>query len=397
MNFRKILHVDLDAFFCAVEEQREPSLRGKPFAVGGKPEERGVVSSCSYAARQFGVHSAMPTGQALRLCPELALIPGNHGLYRAASEQVMGVLGEFTPLLEQLSIDEAFLDVSDLPQPAAEIGYRVQRAVNERTGLPCSLGVASNKLVAKMATDHGKASKRGPTAPNALLEIPAGQEATFLAGLPVQALWGVGPKLGARLNEVGVTTIGQLTAMPENQLVRMFGRIGHELVRHAQGVDDRPVVTVHQAQSISQEVTFQRDVSDAAVLRGTLLDMSGDVAYRLRQHGLCAATVRLKLRWPDFTTLSRQMSLERPTQQDKLIGAVALKLFDTVWQPGRSVRLIGVGTSGLSQQAFQPGLWETPNEKEQRLLGALDELRERFGRPVVQAGRSLYRSGPKKK
>ncbi len=206
----KIMHLDLDAFFCAVEEQRDASLVGKPFAVGGKPSERGVVASCSYAARQSGVHSAMPMARAVKLCPGLLVVPARHGVYSAVSRQVMARLHNLTGLVEQISIDEAFMDVSDLPEPGLVLAQRLQATIREELSLPCSIGVATNKLVAKMATDVGKASRRGGQPPNAIQVVPPGQEAAFLAPLPIQALWGVGPKTAARLNELGVRTVGDL-------------------------------------------------------------------------------------------------------------------------------------------------------------------------------------------
>jgi DNA polymerase IV len=394
MGERKILHLDLDAFFCAVEELHRPELRGRPFAVGGRPEERGVVSSCSYAARQAGVHSAMPMGQALRLCPQLEVVSPNYPAYREKSEQVMAILHEVAGLVEQLSIDEAFLDVSDLPQPGLELAQQLQRAIRQRLSLPCSLGVATNKLLAKTATDVGKSRQRGPTPPQAIEVVPPGKEAAFLAPLPVRALWGVGPKAEAQLAELGVHTIGDLIGVPEPVLVNRFGSAGHDLWRHARGLDDRPVVPERSARSISQEVTFERDLGDGRALHDQLYSLSEQVAETLREKGLCAATIRIKLRWPDFTTLTRQISLERPTDQDALIYQAAESLFHKVWQEGRRVRLLGVGASNLSEAAHQLSLWDTPDQKERRLLDALDNLRERFGDDAVMRGRKLKRRKP---
>ena len=211
---RKIIHLDLDAFFCAAEELKDPSLRGTAFAVGGRPETRGVVSSCSYAARQHGVRSAMPMARAIRLCPGLTVVPPRHGYYSELSDQVMQRIGDLTPLVEPLSIDEAFLDVSDLPDPPREIAQRLQARIFEELHLPASLGAASNKLVSKIATDVGKAANRGPNAPMAITVVPPGEEAAFLAPLPVEALWGVGPKTAAHLNQFGIHTIGDEQPYP---------------------------------------------------------------------------------------------------------------------------------------------------------------------------------------
>lgn len=388
---RKIIHLDLDAFFCAVEELGQPDLRGKPFAVGGRPEVRGVVASCSYAARQFGIHSAQPMAQALRLCPELILVPSHYSAYRDFSEQVMAILGQRTALVEQLSIDEAFLDVSDLPQPGLALAQEMQAEINQRVQLPCSLGVATNKLLAKTATDMGKAKHRGITPPNAIEVVPPGQEAAYLAPLPAQALWGVGPKTAARLAELGIRTIGDLARLPESVLARQFGQSGHEMSQHARGLDDRPVTPERAARSISQEVTFDRDVANPGVLDDTLRSLSEGVARMLRQKDLCASTIRLKLRWPDFTTQTRQVSLSMPTDQDGLIYGAAAGLLRSIWKDGRAVRLIGVGASRLTERAHQLSLWDTQEQKEHRLLDALDDLRERFGDDVIRPGRTLRR------
>jgi DNA polymerase-4 len=388
---RKIIHLDLDAFFCAVEELRQPELAGKPFAVGGRPQERGVVSSCSYAARQQGVHSAMPMGQALRACPGLLVIPPHYEDYRAMSGQVMAILHERTALVEQLSIDEAFLDVSDLPQTGLALAQELQREIRERLRLPCSLGVATNKLLAKTATDVGKGKQRGPTPPSAIEVVPPGQEAAFLAGLPARALWGVGPKTAARMAELGIHTIGDVAQIPEAVLVRQFGQAGREMSRHARGLDDRPVVVERAARSISSEVTFERDVTDPGRLDQTLRRLSEDVARSLRDKKLCAATIRLKIRWQGFSTHTRQVSLPQPTDQDQVIYEEAADLLRAIWTNGQPVRLVGVGAARLAERAHQLSLWDTPDQKEHRLLDALDELRRRFGEGSVRSGRRLQR------
>ncbi len=397
MADRKILHLDLDAFFCAVEELRDPELRGKPFAVGGQPRERGVVSSCSYAARQFGVHSAMPMGQALRACPGLRIVPPNFDRYREKSGQVMAVLRSHTALIEKISIDEAFLDLTDLPQSGYELAAGLQREINEQLSLPCSLGVATNKLLAKTANDIGKARRRGPTPPNAIEVVPPGEEAAYLAPLPAQALWGVGPKTAARLAELGIHTIGDIARLPESVLARQFGQTWREMRQRASGIDDRPVTTEHFARSISAETTFERDVRQEAKLRDTLRTLSEEVARSLRQKNLCAGTVRLKIRWSDFTTITRQVSLPQPVDQDGVIYTAALGLLSAAWTDHRDVRLIGVGAARLVERAHQLSLWDTPDQKERRLLDALDTLRERFGDDVVQSGRSLKPVKPKPK
>ena len=394
MVSRKVIHLDLDAFFCSVEELRRPELRGKPFAVGGRPETRGVIASCSYAARMCGVRSAMPTSRALRLCPPLILVSGEHGHYSEYSKQVMAILGRYSGRIEQVSIDEAFLDVSDLARPGVEIAREIQQAIRQELDLPCSLGIASNKLVAKIATDAGKAGHRGITPPSAILEVPAGGEADFLAPMPVQALWGVGPKTAERLNSLGIHTIGDLAREPEANLVKLFGKYGHDISRHAHGVDNSPIEPEHDIKSISQEITFDRDIADAVRLHQVLRDQSEKVAFQLRNKNLTAATVRIKVRWPDFSTQSRQLTLPQATSQDTVIAHGAQTLFDNLWDGKTKVRLIGVGVSGLQTEIWQPSLWDTPTDKERRLLAAMDELKDRYGRKIVQRGAAIK---PKKK
>ncbi|MFN3978806.1 MAG: DNA polymerase IV [Caldilinea sp.] len=387
MSTRKIIHLDLDAFFCAVEELRNPSLIGKPFAVGGRPETRGVVASCSYPARRLGIHSAMPMSQALRLCPTLIIVPVRHREYAAMSQRVMAILRRVTPLVEQISIDEAFLDVTNQPGDVAALAGELQHAIHSELGLPASLGVATNKLVAKIANNVGKAAMRGDAPPRALLIVPPGEEAAFLAPLPADALWGVGPKTAERLRALGIHTIGDIARWPERDLVRRFGKHGQELSLHARGLDDRPIVIEHERKSISQETTFVRDITDAALLRQTLLEQTEDVAAALRQRQLMATTVKLKIRWADFTTVTRQITLPQPTDEAATFYAIACTLFDRVWE-GQAVRLIGVGVSGLSE-ARQLSLWDAPDERAERLYTAIRELRKRYGEQAIRRGGEL--------
>jgi DNA polymerase-4 len=389
---RKILHLDLDAFFCAVEELRDPSLRGKAFAVGGQPESRGVVASCSYPARRLGIHSAMPMGQALRLCPSLVVVPARHREYSAMSRRVMAILRRLTPLVEQISIDEAFLDVTDHAETAAALAADLQRAIRQELGLPASLGVANNKLVAKIANNVGKAAARGDAPPSALKVVPPGEEAAFLAPLPADALWGVGPKRAERLAALGIHTIGDIARWPERDLVRRFGKHGEELARHACGLDDRPIVTEHERKSISQETTFARDVTDATLLHTTLRDQAVEIAAALQRQQLMATTVKIKLRWSDFTTLTRQITLAQPTNDTATIHTTASTLLVRVWE-GQPVRLIGAGVSGLSE-ARQLSLWDAPDERSERLYDAVREVRKRYGASAIRRASDLGRNQP---
>lgn len=355
---RKILHLDLDAFYCAVEEQHIPSLAGKPFAVGGRPDERGVVASCSYAARKYGVRSAMPMARALRLCPALLIVPPRHAVYSQVSHLVMEQLHKLSHLVEQISIDEAFLDVTDLPGSGKEIAQRLQQEINETLGLPCSIGIATNKLVAKIANDFGKSQSRGDQPPNAITDVPAGQEAAFLQPLPVERLWGVGPKTAERLSQLGIHTIGDLAQQQEHELVKLFGKLGKSLYEHSRGIDNRPIIVYHEPKSISQETTFVKDVISEQHLRQTLRNLSENVGEQLRKAGYSAVTIKVKLRWPDFTTVTRQLTLASPTDQDNHIAAAATILFEKAWKPGKPVRLIGVGVSGLGTPAHQLTIWD---------------------------------------
>lgn len=389
-KFRKILHLDLDAFFCAVEEQRDPSLRGKPFAVGGRPDERGVVASCSYAARRFGVRSALPMSQAIRLCPALIIVSARHGDYGQASRKVMNLLNNLTPLVEQISIDEAFLDVTMLRYDAEVLARRLQAAIRDELGLPSSLGVASNKLLAKVANNIGKSAATRDAPPYAITVVAPGQEASFLAPLPVRELWGVGPKTAEQLARLGIKTIGDIARWPPDDMERRFGKNGADLAQRARGIDDGAVQPVSETKSVSKETTFTRDERDADILKRTLRQLSDGVGRQLRKDGLSGKTVKIKLRWADFTTLTRQITLHAPTQHDDKIYAAALELFEKTWIKNRPVRLLGVGISGFEEGDHQLGLWDAPPAQEDhKLESALDELRNRFGDSIVRRGSDL--------
>lgn len=390
---RTVLHIDLDAFFCAVEENQNPSLRGKAFAVGGKPDERGVVASCSYAARRNGVRSAMPMSKAIRLSPGLIIVSSRHRLYSEVSRQVMAILHDQTPLVEQISIDEAFLDISDLRDDPERFGRGLQSRIRDELHLPCSIGIASNKLLAKLATEVGKAlalqrikAQGLVEPPNAVTVVGLGKESEFLNPLPVDMLWGVGPKTSARLTELGIRTIGDLSKWPEMELVRLFGENGRDLARHSKGIDDRPVVTEHETKSISQEVTFSKDVRNDKVLEDTVREQSAEVARQLRKNNLAGRTIKLKMRWPDFTTLTRQTTLNDPTDQPQVIFKAALELMKSVRKPNQAVRLIGVGVSGLGEPVRQLGLWDTDSEKSRKIQDVLDALQEKYGTDVIKRG-----------
>ena len=391
---RKILHFDLDAFYCAVEEQRHAELKGAPFAVGGRPESRGVVASCSYAARQFGIRSAMGMAQAVRLCPQLRILPPDMRAYGQVSMRVMEILHSVTPLVEQISIDEAFLDVTERREYATELARMLQSQVEETLGLPSSLGVATNKLVAKIATDVGKAAVQSGDYPRAIQVVPPGREAEFLAPLPVDALWGVGPRTRERLAEIGIHKVGDVLAAAPEELARQFGKLGHDLQRQAQGVDQRPVVTEREAKSISQETTFAQDVVDTETLRRALRQQAAEVGVRLRRNSLAARTVTVKLRWADFTTRTRQTTVAQPLDDEDEIARIALDLLTALRPGGTAVRLIGVGCSGLVAAVRQMSIFDLPADaeaqaKEEQLSEAVQMLRKRFGADAIKRGSEL--------
>ena len=386
---RTILHLDLDAFFCSVEETQNPDLRGKPFAVGGKPNERGVVASCSYAARAIGVHSAMPMSRALQLCRNLIIVPGRHKLYGECSEKVMTKLRNLTGLVEQISIDEAFLDISDMRETPAHIALDLQADIKNNLHLPSSIGIASNKLVAKIATEVGKKSNKKRTEPPfALTIVPYADEATFLAPLPADMLWGVGPKTSARLTELGIHTIGDIAKWPEKEIVNLFGENGRDLWRHAHGIDNRPIVTEYETKSISQENTFNVDIHDDKTLEKTIREQSKEIGRQLRKNDLAGKTVKLKIRWPDFTTLTRQITLPTSTDNDDEIFHAAIKLMKTVRKQNQAVRLVGVGVSGIGAPVRQLSLWDAGSEKSRKLQEVVDQLQKKYGRDIIHKGES---------
>jgi DNA polymerase-4 len=340
---RAIIHLDLDAFYAAVEILQNPELAEQPVLVGGLPGGRGVVVSASYAARAFGVRSAMPTSRALTLCPEAIVLRPRFSLYRDHSRRVMHILHQTSRLVEQVSIDEAYLDVTERIagwEAGVKVARQLQRQVQEDIGLSASLGVATNKLVAKIASDHNK--------PRGMTVVRPGEEAHFLAPLPVRVLWGVGPVMASKLGDLGVTSVGHLAAIAEDELRTRFGRHGAVLAQQARGIDNRPVVTEHEPKSVSQERTFSRDQSDPEALEQQLEKMSQKVAERLKSKELAAGTVAIKLRYSDYSTLTRQMTLDVPTNNEQLIFRAAQTLLHRAWQPRRPVRLLGVAARRLT-------------------------------------------------
>ncbi len=383
---RIIFHLDLDAFFCAVEELRNSALKGKAFVVGGKPNERGVVSSASYPARAFGIRNAMPTSQALRLCPKLIVVPASHGVYGDYSRKVMALLREYGEQLQQISVDEAFMDVTGLTSDPRALALEMQTRIRERLDLPASIGVATSKLVAKMASGAAK--------PNGVRVIAPGEEAAFLAPMPAGELWGIGKTTAARLEQLNIFTIGDLQRASPEYVRRIFHAHAEGVIERAKGIDNSPVHVERDVKSISEERTFNRDVSDTATLRKMLLALSDEVAMRLRAAGLHARTVHLKLRWHDFYTITRQTTLPEPTQLGEDIFVAVEPLWMRAWLErgearwagrtrGDPIRLIGVGVSGLGEGAQMAMFGADAREEKLQLARTLDDLRAQYGKGIV--------------
>lgn len=371
-----ILHVDMDAFYASVEVLDDPSLAGKPIIIGA-PDGRSVVSSASYEARRYGVRSAMPVGQALRLCPNAVVVPPHFDRYIELSRQVMEVFHEFTPLVEPLSIDEAFLDVRGARRlwgSPGQIARALRIRVHEATGLTCSVGAAATKHVAKMASTISK--------PDGLLIVPEAQTQAFLNPRPVRALWGVGPKAAEALEARAIRTVADILAAPQSVLERALGAaMGERVWQLARGIDAREIQTERVEKSIGHEETFAHDVSDAGFLRSELLRLSDRVAKRLRTAGMLAGTVAIKVRFGDFTTISRSRSLAEPTDVGQRLGDEARSLFDAVDRRD-PVRLIGVRAEKLQTPSGMAALWDDDAER-RRLEDTLDVASAKFGSKAV--------------
>jgi DNA polymerase-4 len=380
---RVVMHVDLDAFYASVEQLRHPELRGRPVIVGGsgEPGERGVVAAASYEARPFGVRSAMPLSRARRLCPTASFVPCDFPAYRDASQSVFAILDRYAPIIEPMSLDEAYLDLTGqeaLMGPPYAVAVRLRDEVKARCGLDLSIGIAPCKLVAKVASDLRK--------PRGLVVVKEGDSAAFLAALPLEKLPGCGPATVNHLARVGVRTIGDLAALPDALLGELFGQYGRVLGSHARGIDPTPVLSPGDPKSISREITFDRDLLDRHQLRETALSLLQDVGRSLRAHGLAARTVVLKIRYQPFDTQSRQATLANPSDRDDELKRALSMLLESQLDPTRPVRLIGAGVSSLEPRATQLSLLEARSSSLARLDEQLDELRERFGDRAIVRG-----------
>ncbi|GIU77924.1 MAG: DNA polymerase IV [Bryobacteraceae bacterium] len=382
---KTIFHVDMDAFFVSVEELFDPGLKGKPVVVGGQKDERGVVAAASYEARKYGVHSAMPLRTAAKLCPHAIFLDGHPERYREYSHRVHEILLEFTPQVSMASIDEAYLDMTGTERlwgPPLRAATLLHDRIGQRTGLNCSIGAATSKMLAKICSDFAK--------PNGIAWVPPGMEAAFLAPLDVSRIPGVGRVTAERLREIGVRRIGDLARLDEDFLLRRFGQWGLALAGKARGADagawfEGEIGAYEDPKSISHEHTFSEDVRDPALLEATLARQAEKVGRRLREHRLFARTVELKLRYSDFTTLSRSKTLPEATDVDADLIAVSRELFRRTWKSGAPVRLIGMGVSGLDEAQGQVSLLEAERrERARQALAAADRIRDRFGEKSVQ-------------
>jgi DNA polymerase-4 len=369
----------MDAFYASVEQRDRPALRGRPVIVGADPRGRGVVSTASYEARRYGVHSAMPIRRAYRLCPHGVFLPVDMAKYAQVSAEIMAILGDFTPLVEPLSLDEAFLDVTasrDLFGAPVEIARRIKERIYGELSLTASAGVAPNKFLAKVASDLRK--------PDGLVEVRPGEEAAFLRDLPLRRLWGVGPTTGAALTAMGVRTIGELAGMPRMLLVDRFGESGAGLWRLARGEDERPVAPWEDPKSLGAEETFERDTTDLGRLRATLLAQADRVAAELRSQGFRGRTVTLKLRFADFRTVTRRDTSDASTADGGEIFRRAWAAFSRL-ERREPVRLIGLAVSGLSRAGDPRQLPLFGHaDRAEAVQRVADELRARFGSGIVR-------------
>ncbi len=379
-----ILHVDMDAFFVSIELLERPELRGKPVVVGGQPNRRGVVTAASYEARRYGIHSAMPLRTAGKLCPHAIFLEGRHDLYAEWSDRIAEILSKFSPIVEMASIDEAYLDLSGtsrLHGPPLAAAHVLLTEIGAKTGLPCSAGLARTRLVAKVASDQAK--------PRGLVWVPAGAESKFLEPLSVRRIPGIGRVTEAALQTMGIETVGQLAAIPEERLKEFFGRWGTALHRKARGEDSYEFVIDAEPKSVSHSHTFGSDTKDRQVLESMLSHLCQKGAKRLREASLDAHTVTLRIRYAGFQTVTRSKTLPEPTHLDSVLLAASRKLFERHCEQ-RPVRLIGIEFDNLSHGSNQIDLFDPERrDRLERLARAADQLRDRFGFTKLQFGGSL--------
>ena len=384
---RRIIHVDMDAFYAAVEQRDNPELRGQPVIIGGKPQSRGVVSTASYEARKYGIRSAMPLIEAYRLCPQGIFVPPDHSKYRRVSDEIMQIFQHYTPLVEPISLDEAFLDVTGCQRlfgDSLQIAQGIKAQIKSQLDLTASIGIAANKFLAKIASDLEK--------PDGLVVINRENIAKIIWPLSVQKLWGIGSKSAARLVDLNIKTIGQLARSSPDLLAKTLGSWGLEVYHLANGIDERPVIPERDAHSIGHETTFSQDIKDQEYLTRVLLEIAQDVGWRLRRAGLCGKTVTLKVRYPDFKTITRSHTLSTEFNQDDVIYQEAVKLLIVNHLSQKSIRLIGITVSGLIREEKvkqQFSLFTEKEDKSKNLYQALDKINIKFGRKTITRARLL--------
>ena len=385
MERRTIIHIDLDSFFVSVEQVLNPELKSKLVVVGGKADRRGVVATASYEARVFGLHSGMPLATAARLCPEAIFIEGNFNNYREYSRKFMAILNDFSPFIEPMGIDEAYLDVTGFESihgSIRQMAYMMKKRVRSELELCASIGIASCKVVAKVASDLSK--------PDGLIEVGPGEERNFMAPLPVEKLPGVGKQTAKVIKRWGVFTIGELSQIPTHTLKSRLGAAGEMLHRYANGIDNRRVLPPGEAKSISRETTFQEDIRDRSFLEATLWIQSEKVSADLRKGGKQAKCVTLKLRYADFTTITRSHTLGDSVNTNQAIFITGIGLLDRVLSMEKqAVRLIGIGVSNLVEASRQATLFSSPTLKQEELNKAIDRIRDRYGFGAIQTGRVI--------
>jgi len=382
---RCIFHIDLDAFFVSAEQALDPKLKGKPVIVGGDPERRGVVASASYEARPFGIHAGMPLSQARRLCPEAIFVRANFPRYKDASNKFMQILSDFSPYIEPLGLDEAYLDVTGCEQSYGspqKLALGIKERIHKELNLTASVGIATCKVVAKIASDLCK--------PDGLLEIAQGEERNFLNPLPVAKLPGVGKKTEQALKEMGIATIGELASLPLEIVKRHFGKFGAVLHSYAKGMDDRRVEAPCEPKSISQQITFAQDTLDRRFLEIRLRQLCLEVSERLRCQDKRASCVAIRLRYADFKTITRQITLNEASNANQVIYTIALQLLNKTLAPqGKPIRLIGVRISSLVGREKQLPMFDSKVERSVRLDKAIDQIRRKYGPTAIKTGATI--------
>lgn len=389
MPDRIIAHMDMDAFFAAVEQRDRPELKGKPVIIGADPKEgkgRGVVSTCSYEARKFKIHSALPISIAYRRCPHGVYLRGNHQKYRDISKEIFAILRDFTPDIQPVSIDEAFMDFTGCLGPrgtALDLARNIKNRIKQEVRLTASIGIAPNKMIAKIASDYNK--------PDGLLQIKPDQKLNFLWPLPIGKIWGVGKHTEQSLHALNIKTIGQLAQTPIEKLSKRFGSHGVHLHQLANGIDERPVAVDGEIKSVSNEHTFEQDTNDQDEIMDQLLYLSEKVSRRLRKHDLKGKTLTLKIRLKSFQTFSRAESLDHRTNFSDTIYSTVLNLYRVFYRPGMRIRLIGVRVANFEDPYVQDSLFEDPEEKrDEKLHQACDEIKDKFGERAIRRG--IYKS-----